>query len=82
MADSSGLRFKIILDTSEMLFYINMVRMGTVRRIEQQMIKDGRGLERCQDCCGEETSSLCILWSETWKDPFMMTGYIDHDASF
>ena len=80
MADLSDLRLKMTLYTSEMLFYINLVTMGTVGRIEQQMTKDGGVLNDIKIAVEKKTAHSVL--SEANVEGSMMTRYNDDDTSF
>ena len=80
MADLSDLRSKITRYTSEMLFYMNLVTMGTVGRIEQQMTKDGGVLNDIKIAVEKNTAHSVL--SEVNVEGSMMTRYNDDDTSF
>ena len=76
----SDLRSKITLYTSEMLFYMNLVTMGSVGRIEQQMTKDGGVLNDIKIAVEKKTAHSVL--SGTNVEGSMMTRYNDDDTSF
>ena len=80
MADLSDLRLKIILYTSEMQFYMNLVTMGTVGEIEQQMTKDGGVLNDIKIAVEKKTAHSVLSGANV--EGSMMTRYNDDDTSF
>lgn len=76
----SGLRSKITLYTSEMLFYMNLVTMGTVGRIEQQMTQDGGVLNDIKIAVEKKTAHSVLSGANV--EGSMMTRYNDDDTSF
>ena len=80
MADLSDLRLKMTRYTSEMLFYMNLVTMGTVGRIEQQMTKDGGVLNNIKIAVEKKTAHSVL--SEANVEGSTMTSYNNDDTSF
>ena len=76
----SALRSKIVLYTSEMLFYMNLVTMGTVGRIEQQLTKDGGILNDIKIAVEKNTAHSVLSGANV--EGSMMTRYDDDDTSF
>ena len=80
MADLGDLRSKVILYTSEMLFYVNLVSMDTVGRIEQQMTRDG-GVLRDIKIAVEKKTAHSVL-SGVNVEGSILTRYADDDTGF
>ena len=80
MADLGDLRSKVVLYTSEMLFYVNLVSMGTVGRIEQQMTRD-RGVLRDIKVAVEKKTAHSVL-SGVNAEGSILTRYTDDDTGF
>lgn len=80
MADLGDLRSKVILYTSEMLFYVNLVSMDIVGRIEQQMTRDG-GVLRDIKIAVEKKTAHSVL-SGVSVEGSILTGYADDDTGF
>ncbi|CAF9935778.1 hypothetical protein IMSHALPRED_010346 [Imshaugia aleurites] len=80
MADLGDLRSKVILYTSEMLFYVNLISMGTVGRIEQQMNRDGGVLKDIKIAVEKKTAHSVLSGPDT--ECSILTKYADDDAGF
>ena len=80
MANLDGLRSKVVLYTSEMLFYLNLVSMRTVGRIEQQMVKDGGVLKDIKIAVEKKTAHSVL--SGVNVDGSILTRYTDDDTGF
>ena len=80
MADLGDLRSKVILFTSEMIFYVNLILMGTVGRIEKQMTRDG-GVLRAIKIAMEKKAAHSVL-SGVNVEGSIMTRYADDDTGF
>ena len=80
IADLSDLRLKITRYTSEMLFYINLVTIGTIGRIEQQITKD-RGVLNNIKIAIEKKIAHSVL-SEANIEGSIITRYNNDDTSF
>lgn len=60
MADLGDLRSKMILYTSEMMLYLNLVSMSTVGRIEQRMDRDGGVLRDIKVAVEKKTAHTAL----------------------
>lgn len=78
MADLGDLRSKIILYTSSITFYLNMLSMGTVGRIEQKMNKSGGILREIQLAINGITTQFI---SRNNYEGSVFTNYADDDKS-
>ena len=76
MADLGDLRNKVILYTSAISFYLNMVSMGTVGRIEQQMNHAGGVLKQIQLAVNDITTQFI---SRNSYEGSVFTTYADDD---
>lgn len=80
MADLGDLRSKVMLYTSEMLLYLNLISMSTVGRIEQRMDKEG-GVLRDIKVAVEKKTAHTVLCGDN-REGSILTTYADDDTKF
>ena len=80
MADLGDLRSKLTLYTTEMVFYLNLVSMSTVGRIEHRMLRDG-GVLRDIKIAVEKTTAHTVLCGGN-REGSVLTKYTDDDTGF
>ena len=78
MANLNDLRSKMILYTSSITFYLNMVSMGTIGRIEQEMSRSGGVLREIQRAVNDITTQFI---SRNHYEGSVFTNYADDDRS-
>lgn len=80
MADLGDLRSKLMLYTSEMLLYLNLVSMSTVGRIEQRMDQDGGVLRDIKIAVEKKTAHTVLCGGN--REGSILTTYADDDTKF
>ena len=78
MADLSDLRSKIVLYTSSITFYLNIISMGSVGRIEQEIQKSGGILREIQLAINGITTQFI---SRNSYEGSVFTNYADDDKA-
>lgn len=78
MADLNDLRSKVLLYTSSITFYLNMISMGTVGRIEQEMNRSGGILREIQIAINGITTEFI---SKNKHEGSVFTNYTNDDKS-
>ena len=80
MADLGDLRSKLVLYTSEMLLYLNLVSMSTVGRIEQRMDRNGGVLRDIKIAVEKKTAHTVLCGGN--REGSVLTAYADDDTGF
>ncbi|CAD6588789.1 MAG: hypothetical protein ASARMPRED_003727 [Alectoria sarmentosa] len=80
MADLGDLRSKLVMYTSEMLLYLNLVSMSTVGRIEQRMDRNGGVLRDIKIAVEKKTAHTVLCGGN--REGSVLTAYADDDTGF